>query len=44
MTRIKRAKALRKNRAKMKMGQKNAEEKIKIDKKTLMKRAKKCKK
>ena len=44
MTRIKRAKALRKNRAKIKMGQKRARRKIKIDKKTLMKRAKKCKK
>ena len=42
MTRIKRAKALRKNRAKIKMGQKRARKKIKIDKKTLMKRAKKA--
>ena len=42
MTRIKRAKALRKNRAKIKMGQKRARRKIKIDKKTLMKRAKKA--
>ena len=41
MTRIKRAKALRKNRAKMKMGRKSRR-KIKIDKKTLMKRAKKA--
>ena len=41
MTRIKRAKALRKNRAKIKMGQKKARRRIKIDKKTLMKRAKK---
>ena len=42
MTRIKRAKAARKNRAKMKMGRKRAARKIKIDKKTLMKRAKKA--
>lgn len=42
MTRIKRAKAARKNRAKMKMGRKRAAKKIKIDKKTLMKRAKKA--
>ena len=42
MTRIKRAKALRKNRAKIKMGQKRARRKIKIDKKTLMRRAKKA--
>ena len=40
-TRIKRAKALRKNRAKMKIGQKKwVRRRIKIDKKTLMKRAK----
>ena len=39
MTRLKRAKAARKNRAKMKMGAKRARKKIKIDRKTLMKRA-----
>jgi len=42
MTRLKRAKAMRKNRAKMKMGAKRARKKIKIDKKTLMRRAKKA--
>jgi len=41
MTRIKRAKAARKNRAKMKRGAKIARKKIKIDKKTLERRAKK---
>ena len=40
-TRLKRAKAARKNRAKMKIGAKKARRRIKIDKKTLMKRAKK---
>ena len=40
MTRIKRAKAARKNRAKMKRGAKIARKKIKIDKKTLERRAK----
>ena len=42
MTRLKRAKAARKNRAKMKMGAKRARKKIKIDRKTLMKRARKA--
>ena len=41
-TRLKRAKAARKNRAKMKIGAKKARRRIKIDKKTLMKRAKKA--
>ena len=41
-TRLKRAKASRKNRAKMKIGAKKARRRIKIDKKTLMKRAKKA--
>lgn len=40
MTRIKRAKAARKNRAKMKRGAKIARRRIKVDKKTLEKRAK----
>ena len=40
-TRLKGAKAARKNRAKMKIGAKKARRRIKIDKKTLMKRAKK---
>ena len=39
MNSYQRAKALRKNRAKIKMGQKKLQKKIKIDKKTLMKRA-----
>ena len=41
-TRLKRAKAARKNRAKMKIGAKKSRRRIKIDKKTLMKRAKKA--
>ena len=42
MTRIKRAKAARKNKNKMKIGAKRARRKIKIDKKTIEKRAKKA--
>ena len=42
MTRIKRAKALRKNRAKNETRCRKNRRRIKIDKKTLMKRAKKA--